>query len=154
MEKKTGLNLGYLIFALLAMMLLRDWWIQAQVVETVPYSRFEEYLAEGRIESVDVGDRLISGRLKAAEAGGKKVVVSALVEPAVAERLSRFGVPYTRVHESTWFRDLLSWIVPALVFFGIWYLFYRRFADKHGWPAAWSASARARPRSTSRRAPA
>ena len=132
MEKKTGLNLGYLIFALLAMMLLRDWWIQAQVVETVPYSRFEQYLAEGRIESVDVGDRLISGRLKAAEAGGKKVVVSALVEPAVAERLSRFGVPYTRVHESTWFHDLLSWIAPALIFFGIWYLFYRKFADKMG----------------------
>jgi len=132
MEKKTGLNLGYLIFALLAMMLLRDWWIQAQVVETVPYSRFEQYLAEGRIESVDVGDRLISGRLKAAEAGGKRVVVSALVEPAVAERLSRFGVPYTRVHESTWFHDLLSWIAPALIFFGIWYLFYRKFADRMG----------------------
>ena len=40
MEKKTGFNLGYLIFALLAVMWLREGWIQAQTVETVPYSRF------------------------------------------------------------------------------------------------------------------
>jgi cell division protease FtsH len=132
MEKKTGFNLGYLIFALLAVMLLRDWWIQAQTVETLPYSRFEQYLAEGKIESVEIGDTLISGRLKAAEPGGKTLVIAARVEPALAERLARFNVPYARVVQSTWLRDVISWIAPALVFFGIWYLFYRKFADKLG----------------------
>jgi hypothetical protein len=34
MDKKTGLNLGYAIFALLAMMLLRDWWTQLQTVDS------------------------------------------------------------------------------------------------------------------------
>ena len=131
-ERKTGFNLGYVLFALVAILLLRDWWTQAQTVETVPYSRFEQYLAEGKIESVEVGELLISGRLKAAESGGKTVVVAARVEPAVAERLSRFGVPYTRVYQSTWLRDILSWVAPALVFFGIWFLFYRKFADKLG----------------------
>lgn len=61
MDKKAGLNLGYAVFALLAMLLLRDWWAQVQTVETLPYSRFEQYLAEGRIASVEVGDRLITG---------------------------------------------------------------------------------------------
>jgi cell division protease FtsH len=132
MEKKTGFNLGYLLFALLAVMLLRDWWGEVQTIETVPYSRFEQYLTEGKIDSVEVGDRLITGRLKAAEAGGKKIVISALVEPPLAERLSRFNVPYTRVHESTWLRDIVSWVAPAAVFFGIWFLFFRKFADKMG----------------------
>jgi cell division protease FtsH len=132
MEKRTGFNLGYLLFALLAVLLLRDWWAEAQTVETVPYSRFEQYLAEGKIERVEVGDRLITGRLKSAEAGGKTIVISALVEPPLAERLSRFNVPYTRVHESTWLRDIVSWVAPAAVFFGIWFLFFRKFADKMG----------------------
>ena len=59
-------------------------------------------------------------------------MVAIRVEPAVAERLSRFNVPYTRVYQSTWLRDITSWVATALVFFGIWYLFYRKFADKLG----------------------
>jgi cell division protease FtsH len=132
MDKRAGLNLGYAIFALLAILLLRDWWAQVQTVEMLPYSRFEQYLAEGKIARVEVGERLITGRLKAPEAGGKTVVISALVEPPATERLSRFDVPYTRVYESTWLRDVISWAAPAPVFFGNWYWFYRRFADKLG----------------------
>ncbi len=132
MERKTGLNLGYLIFAVLAMLVLRDWWAQVQNVEAVPYSRFEEYLAQGRIESVEVGDTLITGRLKSPDPGGKSIVVATRVEPALAERLAPFNVPYTRVVQSTWLRDVVSWIAPALIFFGIWYFIYRRFADKIG----------------------
>ena len=54
------------------------------------------------------------------------------VEPELAARLEKFDVPYTRVVESTLLRDLLSWIVPVLVFFGLWYFVIRRFADKQG----------------------
>jgi cell division protease FtsH len=132
MEKKTGFNLGYLIFALLAMMLLRDWWTQAQTVETLPYSRFEQYLADGRIESVEIGDGLIVGKLKSPEPGGKTMVVATTVEPAMAERMARYNVTYTRVHQSTWLRDLLSWIAPALAFFALWYFLFRKFADRMG----------------------
>ena len=132
MEKKTGLNLGYLIFALVAVVFVRDWWAQVRSVEAVPYSRFEEYLAQGRIESVEVGDTLITGRLKAPDPGGKTVVIATRVEPAMAERLAPYKVPYTRVIQSTWLHDIISWIAPALIFFGLWYFIYRRFADKMG----------------------
>ncbi|HJV95972.1 MAG TPA: ATP-dependent metallopeptidase FtsH/Yme1/Tma family protein, partial [Albitalea sp.] len=132
MEKRTGLNVGYLIFALLAVMLLREWWTQASTIEPLPYSTFEQYLKDGKIADVSVSDRLITGRLKSPEPGGKSVVVSALVEPALAERLSQFGVTYTRVYDSTWLRDLMSWVAPTLIFFAIWYFAYRRFADKMG----------------------
>jgi cell division protease FtsH len=46
------------------------------------------------------------------------VIVANRVEPALAERLSRYDVPYTRVVESTLLRDVLSWVAPAAVFFG------------------------------------
>jgi len=54
------------------------------------------------------------------------------VQPDLAERLSKFDVKYTRVHESTFLRDVLSWIVPALVFFGVWYWLIRRMANQGG----------------------
>jgi hypothetical protein len=47
--------------------------------------------------------------------GAKQIVVANRVEPEVAERIAKYGVPYTRNYESTLLRDLLSWIVPALV---------------------------------------
>jgi len=50
----------------------------------------------------------------------------------LAERLSKFNVKYTRVHESTFLRDVLSWVIPALVFFGVWYLLIRRMAGQQG----------------------
>ena len=38
----------------------------------------------------------------------------------------------TGVVQSTFFRDLLSWVVPALIFVGIWMLAMRHFAKKGG----------------------
>ncbi len=131
MEKPTQLNLAYFVFALVAILLLQQWWTTAQQTEVVPYSEFEKLLAENRIEEVLVSDQRIIGKLKAPE-GGKTVAVANLVQPDLAERLSKFGVKYTRVQESTWLRDLLSWIVPALVFFGVWYFLVRRFASQQG----------------------
>ena len=39
---------------------------------------------------------------------------------------------FTQVHESTFLRDILSWVVPALVFFAVWYLLVRRMAGQQG----------------------
>ncbi|HYI87737.1 MAG TPA: ATP-dependent metallopeptidase FtsH/Yme1/Tma family protein, partial [Burkholderiales bacterium] len=131
MERSTRFNIGYLVFALLAMLVLQQWWQAAQTVEVVPYSEFEKLLAEGKVDEVVVSDSRITGKLKG-NGSGKKVAVANLVQPDVAERLSKFGVSYTQVHESTFLRDILSWVVPALVFFGIWYLLVRRMASQQG----------------------
>jgi len=132
MERKTQFNVGYLLFALLAIFIVQQWWQQAQTIEVVPYSEFEKLLAEGRIDEVVVSDQRITGKLKSPEKDGKTVAVANLVPPELAERLSKFGVKYTRVQESTFLRDVLSWVLPALVFFGVWFLLMRRMAGQQG----------------------
>ena len=131
MERKTQFNLAYLLFALLAMFALQQWWQRAQTIEVVPYSEFEKLLADKKVAEVIVSDQHITGKLKTPE-NGKSVVVANLVPPELAERLSQFDVKYTRVQESTFLRDMLSWIVPALVFFGVWFLLVRRMANQGG----------------------
>ncbi|HSA71777.1 MAG TPA: ATP-dependent zinc metalloprotease FtsH [Burkholderiales bacterium] len=131
MEKRTQFNLGYLLFALVAIFMLQQWWQQAQTIEVVPYSEFEKLLAADKIAEVVVSDQRITGKLKAPE-NGKTVAVANLVEPDLAARLSKYGVKYTKVHESTFLRDVLSWVVPALVFFGLWYWLIRRMASQGG----------------------
>src|SRR5881409_389553 len=131
MERRAQFNLAYLLFALIAMLALQQWWQRSQTVEVVPYSEFEKLLAEHRIDEVVISDKRITGKFKSAE-GGKTVAVANLVPPDLAERLSKYDVKYTRVYESTFLRDLLSWILPALIFFGVWYLLARRMASSQG----------------------
>jgi len=131
MERRTQINIAYLVFAMFAMVLLQQWWQTAQTVEVVPYSEFEKLLAADKIAEVTVSEQRITGKLKSPE-NGKTVAVANIVEPDLADRLSKYGVKYTRIHASTFLRDILSWVVPALVFFGVWYLLIRRMAAQQG----------------------
>ena len=131
-DPKTPLNVGYWLLALLALVWIQSTWQAARTVEPVPYSQFEQALKEGRVAEVTVGDTTITGKLKSPEPGGKTVIVANRVEIDLAARLAAFDVPYTRVIESTLLRDLLSWVLPALVFFGVWFFLIRRLLDKPG----------------------
>ncbi|MCG8291130.1 ATP-dependent metallopeptidase FtsH/Yme1/Tma family protein, partial [Escherichia coli] len=111
---------------------LQSYWQTAKTVEPVPYSEFEKALAEGRVAEVLVSDRTVTGRLKSPDSRGKTTIVATRVEPDLADRLSKYDVPYARVLESTWLRDVLSWILPAVAFFGVWFFLFRRFAEKQG----------------------
>lgn len=134
MEKKDQWNIGYWIVAGLLLLTLQNYWQAAKTVEPVPYSEFEKALAEGRVAEVLVSDRTVTGRLKSPDSRGKTTIVATRVEPDLAERLSKYDVPYARVVESTWLRDVLSWILPAVAFFGVWFFLFRRFAEAgHGW---------------------
>ncbi|HWQ38495.1 MAG TPA: ATP-dependent zinc metalloprotease FtsH [Burkholderiales bacterium] len=132
MQEQTRWNVGYWILALFMFLMLQNLWQTSRQVEPVPYSEFERALSEGRVAEVLVSDRTLTGKLKSPDEKGKTVIVATRVEPDLAERLSQYGVPYTRVIESTLLRDLLSWIVPALAFFAVWYFLFRRFAEKQG----------------------
>lgn len=132
MEKKNQWNTGYWIVALLLLLSLQSYWQTAKTVEPVPYSEFEKALAEGRVAEVLVSDRTVTGRLKSPDSRGKTTIVATRVEPDLADRLSKYDVPYARMLESTWLRDVLSWILPAVAFFGVWFFLFRRFAEKQG----------------------
>jgi cell division protease FtsH len=124
-------NLWYWAVAILAFLMLQNLWQAHRRVEVVPYSEFQQALAEGRIAEVVVGDRTITGRLRVPEAG-RTSIVATRVEPGVSERLEKFGVPYSRVFEGTLLRDLMSWVIPAVVFVALWFFVVRKLAEKHG----------------------
>jgi cell division protease FtsH len=123
--------MGYWLFALLLLLLLQNVWQNANQFEVVSYSAFEKALSEGLIAEVTVADNTLTGRLKAAN-GRKTTLIATRMEPDLANRLDKFEVPYTRLVESTLLRDLMGWVLPALIFFGVWFFLFRRFADKQG----------------------
>ncbi|MFC5499363.1 ATP-dependent zinc metalloprotease FtsH [Caenimonas terrae] len=133
-DPKLQWNVGYWVVAALLLLWLQGLWQASRTIAPVPYSEFEQALAQGRVAEVTIGETTISGRLKEPDAGGKTLIVANRVEPALAERLAKYNVPYTRVIESTVLRELLSWLGPAAVFFGLWYFVFRRMVDRQGGP--------------------
>ena len=107
MERKTQLNIWYLVMAVLGVILLQDLWQQAQHVQPIPYSEFERKLDRGEIERVTVGDIHIAGTFKTPQADGRTRFVTTRVEPDLPDRLARAGIEYAGAVESTFLRDLL-----------------------------------------------
>lgn len=131
MNRGIQINLWYVLFAVMGVVFLRDIWVQTQTVEAIPYSQFETYLKQGTIENVIVGSSTIRGTFKSAQ-NGKTGFVTTPVAPELADRLNDTDVTYSGAVENTWFTTLLSWVLPALVFVGIWMILIRRMGAKSG----------------------
>lgn len=132
MEKQTRFNLWYLTFALLGVLMLRDAWVLMREVEPLPYSQFMAELKAGNVEEIVVDPNTIRGKLRKPLQDGSTRFVTTRVETDLARDLAQYDVRFAGIVQSTFFRDLLGWILPAVVFFGIWMLLMRRFADKSG----------------------
>ncbi|HEY6862699.1 MAG TPA: ATP-dependent metallopeptidase FtsH/Yme1/Tma family protein, partial [Burkholderiales bacterium] len=132
MEKRTQFTVWYVIIAVIGVLWLRDLWVTATQVQPIPYSEFQQQLKDGKIAEIAISDNLIQGSYKDAAKDGRKRFVTTRVDPELAKDLSQYDVKFTGVVESHFMRDVLSWVVPALVFFAVWMFFARRLAEQGG----------------------
>ncbi|TXH79306.1 MAG: ATP-dependent metallopeptidase FtsH/Yme1/Tma family protein, partial [Thauera aminoaromatica] len=132
MQKKLQFSLWYFVFALLAIFTLHDLWVQVRTVEPVPYSEFQRMVKAGEVSEIAITDNAIQGTLKKPLDDGRQKFVTTRVDPALAKDLSQYDVKFTGVVENTLFRDILGWVLPAVIFVGIWIFAMRKFAGKQG----------------------
>ncbi len=128
---KNRFNALYIVLAVAGVLLLQYFYGVSQQVEPIPYSTFERLLNEGQIKSVSITDRQIVGEYKTPQEG-KTRFVTTRVDPELAGKLTQKGVEFRGVVESTLLRDVLSWVVPIALFFGVWWFLIRRMAGQQG----------------------
>ncbi len=131
MDRKTQFNIWYWIAAFLCLVAFQYWFTKTTQVAQLPYSQFETYLREGMIAEVAVSDRFIQGRFKQ-PVDGRSMFITTRVEPDLARDLQQHGVVVSGQIESTFLRDLLSWILPAVIFIGIWIFVLKRMGGGIG----------------------
>src|SRR5271169_3445300 len=129
MDKKTHINFWYVTGAILLMLRIQSLYLESSKSTAIPYSRFQTLLNEDKVAEIGITQNYIRGTLKEAQPDGVTDFVTTRVEPELAQSLDKHGVVYTGVIESTWLRDLLSWIVPAIFFVGIWMFAIRRMGQ-------------------------
>ncbi|MDD2990664.1 MAG: ATP-dependent zinc metalloprotease FtsH [Zoogloea sp.] len=132
MEKKTQFSLWYFVFALFAIFTLHDLWVQVRTVEPLPYSEFQRLLKAGEVAEISIADNTIQGSLKQPLQDGRQKFVTTRVDASLAKDLAQYDVKFTGVVENTFLKDLLGWVLPAVIFVGIWIFAMKKFAGKQG----------------------
>jgi cell division protease FtsH len=131
-SKQTRFHIGYAIAAMIGVLIVQYVVSMAHQVASIPYSQFEQLLQDGKVASVGVSDRFIQGTLKEPLPGGQKQFVTTRVDRDLADQLQKYNVTFTGEVESTLLRDLLSWIMPLIIFGGLWWFIGRRIAQSQG----------------------
>jgi cell division protease FtsH len=132
MNNKTRFNVGYAIAAIFAIFVIQYFISTASQIAIIPYSEYQQLLKQGKVESVGISDRTVQGTLKEPLSGGQKQFVTTRVDQETAQELEKYNVRFTGQIESTFLRDLLSWVMPVLLFFGLWWYIAKRAAEGGG----------------------
>jgi cell division protease FtsH len=130
MNKKHQFNFSYLLITF-ALILLFQFWLGYREVARISYSEFSRLLAEQKIEEVVVSSDRIEGKFTQPQ-DGKIYFTTIRVDPQFAADLEKAGVRVTGTPDGNWLTTLLSWVVPVLLFFGLWMFIFRKVAEKQG----------------------
>src|SRR6185295_13127037 len=130
-NKKTSFSILYIFLALFSIILVHDFIVATQTLEELPYSEFKKLVVADKVTEVTVTHQRVTGKLKLEEGSKEqKLFTTVRVEdPDLVQELNAHHVTFSGVIESTFVRDLLSWIIPTLIFVGIWLFVIRRFGQ-------------------------
>lgn len=145
MDKRTQFHLWYIVAAILGVLLLQQIWTQTQQIAVIPYSQFLSDLKAGKVAEVRVSGDYIEGQYVEAE-GGRKQFVTTRVAPDIANELKQYNVKFSGSVQSNLITTILSWVLPTLLFLGVWFFVFRRYAEQQGLGGGFMAVGRSKAR--------
>ena len=128
MERQHHFNFWYFVIAILLLLGFQALLQEPPQVERISYATFERWLEQGRVDDLTVTENRISGRVLDPAPEQPTRFTTTRVDPDIAQRLDDAGVDYSGGSEVGTVGDILSWVLPMLIFFGIWLYLLRRLA--------------------------
>ncbi len=134
-QHQRTFSLWYFLAAF-ALMLVIQSLLFAPHAQTLPYSDFKALVRAGKVTDVTVGQQVISGHLTPAglegllpkekvreiQSTGKEphpFVAVRVTDPTLVQDLEAAKVRFSGQVSNSWFGALLSWILPAVIFFAL-----------------------------------
>src|SRR5438876_1465025 len=131
-KKETQYHAWYWIAAMVAVLMIQAVFASYTQIAQLPYSEFQDDLKAGKVAEVRVGGNYVQGKFTAPDQQGRSEFITTRVDPQIAQELEKYNVKFAGAIESTFLRDLLSWVIPVALFAGVWMFMYRRFASQQG----------------------
>lgn len=127
MDRKT-FNIGYFIVALSLFIGFQAWMSYRDTMQ-LSYTQLMRMVSEEKVQSVTLTESLIQGRFKAPQ-DGKEMFIADRVDPATAEIFQKAGVDVSGGTDKNIVSTVLSWILPAAFFIGLWAFIFRGMAGR------------------------
>jgi len=132
MKKEHQYHAWYWIAAFAVVLFIQAIFASYTQIQQIPYSQFQSELKAGNISEVEVSGNYIQGKFKQKDKKGYTEFITTRVTPDIAQELEKYHVTFAGEIESHWLSDILSWIIPVALFFGVWWFMFRRFAGEQG----------------------
>jgi cell division protease FtsH len=134
MDKKTRLNIYFVIIAIWGVLIIQYIISSSYQPLVIPYSEFQKALKDGRVGEITILSNTITGQIaikneKSGQIEDKKFK-TVIVNPDIVKQLEQYSVTYSGEIENTFFKDLLSWALPLVIFIGIWFFLIRRLGQQ------------------------
>ena len=126
MEKKTKFHIWYFILAIWGVILLQNFIFSQFRPVVIPYSEFIQAVVDDKVIEISIGKDRITGKMKSGEKGDEILFTTIRVDTDLSQKLAEHKVKFSGQVENTFFKTLLSWVVPVFLFFGLWYFLMRR----------------------------
>jgi cell division protease FtsH len=132
MEKLHRFSIWYVLLGVWAVLIIQSYIASMFAAQMIPYSQFLDLLKAGKIVDVAVTANQIQGKMKVdgSAPGETKVFKTIRVDPELSTLLEQYKVVFKGEIESTFLRDILSWIFPIILFVGIWYFFMKKMGSQ------------------------
>ncbi len=131
MEKKQKFSIWYVLLGFWVVLIIQGYISSMLANQVIPYSQFLSLLKAGKVTEVAVTADQIQGKMKVnGEATEPKGFRTVRVDPELSTLLDQYKVTFKGEIESTFLKNLLSWVVPILLFVGIWYFLMKRMGSQ------------------------
>jgi len=128
MEKHHKFSMWYVLLGVWVVLIIQNAIFSAFSIKTISYSEFLKALNEDRVTEVAITSNIIQGRIRGpgetSDAGLPFRTIR--VDAELSDLLSGHNVQFKGEIESTFVRDLFSWIFPIVLFVGIWFFLMKR----------------------------
>jgi cell division protease FtsH len=128
MEKHHKFSIWYVLLGIWIVLLIQNALSSYLAVKTIPYSQFLTLLKEKKVTEVAISANEIQGKLLSDNK--TELFKTVRVDPEISKLLEQYHVTFKGQVESTFLRDLFSWIFPIFLFVGVWYFFMKRMAGQ------------------------
>jgi cell division protease FtsH len=131
MEKQHKFSLWYVILGIWVVLIVQNYIASTYTVQTIPYSQFLNLLKAGKVTEIAISANQIQGKMKVEGAPNEtKPFKTIRVDPDLSKMLEQYPVTFKGEIESTFMRDLFSWIFPLVLFVGVWYFLMKRMGGQ------------------------
>ena len=131
MQKHYKFSIWYVVLGIWVVLIVQNYIASMYAAQIIPYSQFLALLKSGKVTEIAVSANQIQGKMKVDGAPEDfKPFKTIRVDPDLSKVLEQYPVSFKGEIESTFLRDLFSWVFPLLLFVGVWYFLMKRMGGQ------------------------